>query len=163
MLKATYDAYRGELFGIALFKTFHDKSSVASERDKWQALAELERHVATLLKNYLVNNGQVFPPVDVDPEMELKGQRTATDWLALKWPQLMTVMEPWIEEYAVKYRKIADEVPPGQYSLCNMMATHEEAIFYFVHAERTGDKDSLKAVREFMINFPSDEVSSSNV
>jgi hypothetical protein len=43
------------------------------------------------------------------------------------------------------------------------MATHEEAIFYFVRAERAGDEDSLKAVRKFMINFPNNEVSSSNV
>lgn len=154
MLETTYDAYRGELFGIALFNTFHDKTNVASERDKWQALADLERRVATLLKNYLVDNGQVCALVD--PEMDLKGQQTATDWLKMEWSQLMAVLEPWIEEYAIKYRKIADEAPPEQYKVCNMVATHEEAIFYFMHAEHAGDKDSLKAVRKFMNDYPSD-------
>lgn len=161
MLKTTYDAYRGELCGIALFKALHDKSSVMMEREKWQILTELECHVATLLKNYLTKNGQIFAAVDF--EMNIKGQQAAAIWLEMEWPQLMAALEPWIETYAIKYRKIADESPSEQYNLCNMMATHEEAIFYFVRAEREGDEDSLKAVRKFMINFPNNEVSSSNV
>ncbi len=161
MLKTTYDAYRGELCGVALFKAFHDKSCVAIERGKWQMLTQLESHVATLLRNYLMKNGQVF--AEVDSEMNIKGQQAAAAWLEMEWSQLMAALEPWIEAYAIKYRKIADESPSDQHNIYNMIATHEEAIFYFVRAERAGDEDSLKAVREFMINFPNNEVSSSNV
>jgi len=74
------------------------------EREKWQILTELERHVATLLKNYLTKNGQIF--AEVDSEMNIKGQQAAAAWLEMEWPQLMAALEPWIETYAIKYQKL---------------------------------------------------------
>jgi len=40
-----------------------------------------------------------------------------------------------------------------QYRIVDMAAAHEEANLIFVQAERAGESDSLKVVREFMANY----------
>jgi len=146
-----YEAYRGELFGIAFFKAFAEKAKDSEERKKWQCLIELERHTAALLKTWLEQNGHIC--ATVDPEMEAKGRQTAAPWLDLAWQALMDTLAPWIEEYAIKYRQQAERAPAEQYRVFDMTAAHEEAILSFLQAELAGEGDSLKAVREFMANY----------
>jgi hypothetical protein len=145
------EAYRGELFGIEFFKAFSEKAKDVVERDKWMSLIELECHTAALLKTWLEQQGQACAADD--PEMKTKGREIAAPWLDLPWQTLMDTLSPWIEGYAVKYRDKAESVPSDQYQICDMTAAHEEAIFAFVQSERAGERDSLKAVREFMNNY----------
>lgn len=151
MQEFLYEAYRGELFEIAFFKAFAEKAKDSEERDKWQALIELERHTAALLKTWLERNGQVC--TTDDPEMEAKGQQSAAPWLDLAWQPLMDTLGPWVEGYAIKYRQQAERVPVEQYRVFDMTAAHEEAIFSFLQAERAGEGDSLRAVRAFMASY----------
>lgn len=149
-----YEVYRGELFGIEFFKAFAERAQNAEERQKWLSLVDLETHTATLLKTWLDNNDR--PCAWEDPEMEAKGRDIAAPWLGLEWQPLMETLDPWIAGYAVQYREKADAAPADQRWISDMAATHEEAILAFVQAERAGDSESLKAVREFMENFQSD-------
>ena len=151
MQEFLYEAYRGELFGIAFFKAFADSAKDSEERDKWQCLIELERHTAALLKTWLERNGQVC--ATDDPEMEAKGRQTAAPWLDLAWQPLMGTLGPWVEGYAIKYRQQAERAPVEQYQICDMTAAHEEAILSFLQVELAGERDSLKAIREFMANY----------
>ena len=148
-----YEAYRGELFGIAFFSAFAETAEGSEAHEKWLALIELEHHTAALLKRWLERNGQVCAAKD--PEMEAHGRETALPWLALDWNSLMATMAPWIEGYAIKYRDRADGAPPELYWICDMVAAHEEAILSFVLAEQSGKGDSLKAVQAFMTNYRS--------
>jgi len=152
MYQSLYEAYRGELFGIEFFKAFAEQSKNPAECEKWECLIDLERHTASLLQTWLQSHGQ--PCTWSDPEMEDKGRATAAPWLALGWNKLMATLEPWIENYALKYRQEVTHAPAELYWVSDMTAAHEEAILAFVKAERAGDDDSLKAVREFMANYP---------
>ena len=114
-------------------------------------MIELEVRTATLLKNWLENEGQACSWDD--PEMDVKGRETAAPWLGLEWQELMDTLDPWIEGYAIKYREQAQAAPADQYSIMDMTAAHEEAILSFVQTERAGQGDSLSAVKAFMENY----------
>lgn len=150
MTAELYKAYMGELFGIAFFKAFRDRSTEPSKQRKWQQLVDVERRTGELLKEYLESLDIICPPSDA--EMTKQGLEQAAKWIDLTWKPLMEELSPWIREYAKMYRRLADGATEHR-ALWHMVAAHEEALLAFVEAELDGVSDTLEPLRGFLQRY----------
>ncbi|WP_064606839.1 hypothetical protein [Photobacterium sp. J15] len=149
-IEQLYSAYLGELYGIAFFTTFAEKYSDNSHINKWQKLIQIEQITAQRLKAGLEPLGQTCPVHH--PEMELKGLHDADKWLHLEWPELINTMAPWVEPYALKYRKQALQASEHK-ALFSLVQEHEDAILAFLKAEQQGDADSVAILNKFIASY----------
>lgn len=152
LLDMLHKAYMGELFGVAFFKLFKERTQDLAEQRKWQRLIEVEERTAALLKGYLEPLG-VWCPAS-DEAMASQGREQAAVWQDLDWLPLMEVLAPWIREYAEAYRRAADGATEHRAPWL-MVAAHEEALLFFAEAERHGEGDTLGAVTDFLDRYDS--------
>lgn len=149
-LNPLFSAYRGELYGIAFFTAFAQQYSDDTHINKWQLLIQVEEVTAKLLKNGLTPLGMDCP--QADPEMENKGVKDAENWLHLSWPALLDTLIPWVEPYAVRYRRQADDATV-HHDLYALVRDHEDAILNFLQAEKARPGTGLPYLQHFLTTY----------
>lgn len=131
-----HDAYRGEIYGIAFFSYFANHYSNHADPQLWEALINVEKLTAKLLKQYL--NKHSIEYNKQDKSMQLKGEKDAINWIELPWPQLIKTLINWVEPYENKYQEWAKS-ENKKIRILNLLAEHETAIYKCWKAEMLGE------------------------
>ena len=148
-LNHLHNAYLGELYGISFFTTFIEQYSDNNCNNKLQALLKIEIITAKKLKIALIPLGITCP--NYDQKMAQKGVEDASKWLHLPWTALIDTMVAWVAPYQQRYQQQAENTQQHQ-KIFNLVADHENAIYYFLVAEQANSPDSLQILQRFIDN-----------
>ncbi|WP_394134424.1 hypothetical protein [Aliivibrio fischeri] len=132
MIDRIYNAYQGEVYGIAFFTYFSERYSILNKNELWNTLINVEILTAQLLEPTLTKHKV---PFDIkDQAMLIKGTSDAKKWIHLEWNELVNTLTHWVEPYEVKYREWAAEATKEMEAF-QLIADHETAIYECWKAE----------------------------
>ncbi|WP_434361220.1 hypothetical protein NF212_22745 [Parasalinivibrio latis] len=152
MITPLKSAYFGELYGLAFFDHFIRFYPDSSKQEAFHVLWKVEALTARLLREGVASIGESVP--DHDRAMEEKGIADAVKWINLPWETLIDTMVAWVEPYQKRYQADTD-VATKHLALYTLVSDHENAIFDFLLAEQSGQKDSLGILKTFLGHYQS--------
>jgi hypothetical protein len=140
------EAYKGELFGDALFGALADAQPDPDRREKLRTLQTVEARTATSLRRLVADAGLSSEPGSSRQDgVELAGRIDPENWHGFM-QGLHDALPPFLEKFE-RLREIArNPNDPALIALCN----HEQAIQRFAALELAGDEKSLKPLEDHL-------------
>lgn len=145
-LDGVHAAWVGEVQGELFFNTLA-KTEVGEQREKWQALAQLERVTGERMAALLRARG-VTPTA---PETSGELLAAAQEYARMGFADAVSSMRPILLNAIGKFEALLAQAPTAEREAMQFLVDHERAILSFVDLEAAQHGDaSLDAARELI-------------
>lgn len=148
------DAYKGELFGEALFGVFAARESDRDHVMKLRALEQIERRTASRLRPLVESAGLAVSRTDVEA---VRVQGREIGGADLEWDVFVKGLHDALPSFLANFVRLrtlaADPSHPGLVEL----VAHEQAINAFAELELAGESDCSMAVLQWHLESTAEE------
>jgi hypothetical protein len=144
------DAYRGEVFGAALFAAMADAQPDEDRREKLKTLETVEARTATSLRRLLANRALHAgdPKVQQDQARELAAKLEPENW-----HEFLQSLKDALPEFLAKFERTREIAPNPSDPALTALVNHEQAIERFAELELAGDgKGALRTLEDHLRN-----------
>lgn len=139
--------HESEVYGIALFDAAVRVTRSKERKLKWSALKALEEMTLARYLDYMKASGQ---RVTAPKGWALKGRVEGVALGLMPWPLAMKLLREGTEPFQEKFLRLKDNAREEDRKFFAYVYAHEKAIEAFARGELSGDRDSLKAVRQLL-------------
>jgi len=145
-------AYRGEIYGEALYEAIAWAQPDPERAWKWRVLAQLERETGAELAACLRRHGRAPRPA---PEDRTKGIVDAKIYAALPWQALMRRFAEELDADIAEYSDLARRAGAAEAAVLARLVEHERVTQTFCRRECAGAGDTaLAPVLAFVKQIP---------
>lgn len=149
-------AYRGEVYGEALFGALAELCARADRRRKWRVLERLELETRQRLRPIAQRLGV---PVHPDAAQVERGRRHAAILARQRWMNVMDVFLAEVDGHVARFEELERMGPPEDAAILARVTAHEVALQSFARLEQLGRAaDSVGPARALLEHEPAPEL-----
>lgn len=139
--------HESEVYGVALFDMAARVTRSSERKEKWLALKALEQQT---LARYLQHMNETGQAVTEPKGWAIKGRAEGAALGLLPWKMAMKLLADGTEPFQEKFLRLKNRAGGKDRPFFAYVYAHEKAIEAFAKKERTGEKESLKAVSQLL-------------
>jgi hypothetical protein len=140
------EAYKGELFGEALFGAFADREADTQRSEKFRVLERIEGNTASQLRPLIDAAGV---NVSADDEAAARAQGTELADAGIDWDGFVKGLHDALPPFLSNFVRLRTLAPDPSDPALVALVTHEQAINAFAELELAGNSDRSIAVLQW--------------